>query len=131
MDRNIPSGGAADGPQLNYLDRLYKLIPIEITGAFTAISTLADPVNLGESEALKVIVLAFFVLLVCVPLYLSRLQGVSNVRQLIVSTISFPIWAANISSTTLITNFPSISGMMLGVLLILWTIISPLIMGRQ
>lgn len=130
MDRNIPTGEAVAGLPPSYLDKLYKLIPAEVTAAYTAIASLtSDP---DTPNASIIMLTAFAVLLVCVPFYLSRLQGVSNQRQIAVSTVSFPVWAANISSTALIENYPTyLSGVVLGVALILWTVITPLLLGRR
>jgi len=124
MGRDITS---ASGSAPNaYLDRLYKLIPTELTAAYVAIASLIDPVNFGEDH-LWLLPVSYGVLQILVPVYMWRLQGVRDIAQLVVSSISFPIWAANISSILVSEKFNFISGVTLGVVLILWTLIIPLV----
>lgn len=124
MARDITSapGGAPNA----YLDRLYKLIPTELTAAYVAIASLIDPVNLGEQH-LWLLPVSYGVLQILVPVYMWRLQGVRDVAQLAVSSLSFPIWAANVSSIIVSEKFSFVSGVALGVILILWTLIIPLV----
>lgn len=127
MSRSIE--GTPSDPQQSYLDRLYKLVPIEITAAYTAIASITAPVD-GDTENLIYLYISLALLTVLTPFYLKILQNVNNVGQLIVSTISFPIWALNISSIIFADQF-NISNVALSVLLILWTLITPLIVGRN
>jgi hypothetical protein len=60
-----------------------------------------------------------------------QLQGVRDIAQLVVSSLSFPIWAANISSIIITQEFDFISGVALGVVLILWTLVIPLVVKRS
>ena len=124
MGRDIRS--ASGGAPNAYLDRLYKLIPTELTAAYVAIASLIDPVNFGENH-LWLLPVSYGVLQILVPVYMWRLQGVRDIAQLVVSSISFPIWAANISSILVSEKFNFISGVTLGVVLILWTLIIPLV----
>lgn len=124
MGRDISS--ASGGAPNAYLDRLYKLIPTELTAAYVAIASLIDPVNFGEDH-LWLLPVSYGVLQILVPVYMWRLQGVRDIAQLVVSSISFPIWAANISSILVSEKFNSISGVTLGVVLILWTLVIPLV----
>jgi len=129
MGRDITSapGGAPNA----YLDRLYKLIPTEITAAYVAIASLIDPVNNGYDH-LWVLPASYGVLQILVPIYMWRLQGVRDIAQLVVSSISFPIWAANASSILVSQKFSFMSGVTLGVVLILWTLVIPLVVrGNQ
>ena len=129
MGRDITSapGGAPNA----YLDRLYKLIPTELTAAYIATASLIDPVNNGR-EHLWLLPVSYGVLQVLVPIYMWRLQGVRDIAQIVVSSISFPIWAANASSIIVSEEFNFINGVMLGVVLILWTLVIPLVIkGNQ
>ncbi len=124
MGRDITSapGGAPNA----YLDRLYKLIPAELTAAYVATASLIDPVNNGNDH-LWLLPVSYGVLQILVPIYMWRLQGVRDIAQLVVSSISFPIWAANVSSIIVSQKFSFMSGVTLGVVLILWTLIIPLV----
>jgi hypothetical protein len=64
------------------------------------------------------------VLLIAVPFYLYFLQGVRNTWQIVVSTLSFPIWAANIGYAYVYDQIP-IPQKLLSILLILWTLAIP------
>lgn len=124
MGRDIRS--ASGGAPNAYLDRLYKLIPTELTAAYVAIASLISPVEFGEKN-LWLLPVSYCVLQILVPIYMWRLQGVRDIAQLVVSSLSFPIWAANVSSIIVTQEFSFISGVALGVVLILWTLIIPLI----
>lgn len=124
MGRDIRS--ASGGAPNAYLDRLYKLIPTELTAAYVAIASLISPVEFGEKN-LWLLPVSYCVLQILVPIYMWRLQGVRDIAQLVVSSLSFPIWAANVSSIIVTQEFSFISGVALGVDLILWTLIIPLI----
>lgn len=129
MGRDISS--ASVGSPNAYLDRLYKLIPTELTAAYVAIASLVDPVNNGDDH-LWVLPVSYGVLQILVPIYMWRLQGVRDIAQLVVSSVSFPIWAANASSILVNERFSFMNGVTLGVALILWTLIVPLIVkGSQ
>ena len=109
MDRNIGATAAAapppgaNGPQ-EYLDRLYKIIPAEVTAAYLAVSTLlADPLN---------------------PWILA---GVRNGMQIVVSTISFPIWAISISAAMVTLAFPFVTPETITVVRVAWVLVTPLL----
>ena len=120
-------GTAAGGAPDEYAQRLYKLIPAELTAAHLAISTIVDS---NGSNALLYMTIAFLVLLVLLPVYMIRLQGVTNPTQIIISTLSFPVWAVNVSSALIVEYLHfhfhvNVETYVFGVILILWTTITP------
>lgn len=123
----LPTAGAAQKPT-DYLERLYKIIPVELTAAYLAISSLlTDRTNmLGNSYTL----LAFAVLLtVLTPLYLYRLQNVRSRSQLIVSTVSFPVWAVCISTAVVTMAVPVITPEMITATMVGWVLAAPLLVS--
>ena len=108
----------------DYMEKLYKLIPIEVTAAYVAGSSIIS--SNPNALSLGYILLIFAIILFVInPIFLSRVQGVSNKKQLLISTLSFPIWAAN-TSIEWFSGFGSVS-LILALILILWTLIVPII----
>ena len=131
MDRDIrtPAVGAAGG---DYLQKLYKLIPAELTAAYLALSSLlvqtqptTDAGQSGFASNDVWLFSAFLVLFVALPFYLYFVQGVRTWLQIIATVVSFPIWAANVSAPLLLQYF-GVPPVGLGALLILWTTLLPL-----
>ncbi len=126
MPRDItpPAAGAPD----QYVQRLYKIIPAEISAAYIAVSSLVTPLRSSGDMYLLV---SFIVLLIALPFYLKFVQAVKNNLQIAISTLAFPIWAANISAIPLSEDLHrwgfNVSPIAFGVALILWTAISPLL----
>ena len=113
----------------DYLDRLYKIIPAELTAGYTAAqSFLGVPADDPTSNIPFLLGFGIF-LTALVPLYLRRLQGVQNLSQIMVSTVSFPIWATNISVVYfgLLTNSRWVK--VLGLVLIGWVLAAPVIIN--
>ena len=128
MARELNSPGISAVPD-QYVQRLYKLIPAEISGAYVAISSLVNPLS---SHSDIYLLIAFVILLIALPVYMVIVLSVHNKLQIIVSTLSFPIWAANVSSIQLIEDLHTTFGINiqsvgLGVLLILWTTLTPIL----
>ena len=111
----------------DYAQRLAKLIPSEITAAYIAISSLLAPLY---SKGDIYLFYSFVVLLVLLPFYQKLVLSMKNNVQILVSTISFPIWAANISNIPLSEDLfrmgHGVSPIIFGVILILWTVITPI-----
>ncbi len=134
MDRNIGDAGVAGGPGApaaggrpqDYLDRLYKIIPAEMTAAYLAISTLLTDTTNPEAHATTLLIFAVFLMLLT-PLYLWRLAGVRNMAQILVSTVSFPIWAAAISTSLLTLMFDFITPEIITVVMVGWVLVTPLL----
>lgn len=133
MDRNIggvaamaaPAPAAGGGAQ-DYLDRLYKIIPAEITAAYLAVSSfLTDPIN-PMSNSITLLIFAVF-LTILAPFYLWILAGVRNKVQIVVSTISFPIWAICISTSLVTLAVPAITPETITVVMVAWVLVTPLL----
>ncbi|MCV0397935.1 MAG: hypothetical protein K5872_10530 [Rhizobiaceae bacterium] len=108
----------------DYLEKLYKLIPIEMTGAYVAGSSIVS--SHPQAPNLWYILVIFAVILFVInPIFLRRVQKVSNKRQLILSTISFPIWAANTSIEWFSGSGPV--ALVLALTLIVWTLVIPIV----
>jgi len=119
-----------------YSDKLVKLIPSEIIGAYMVLSNILG-YNAGNIQAsvlpkpvtendLKPILLqiVFFVLLVLTPVYLKKISKVNNVTQLGVTTISFIIWVYTLGGPFVVWGlYYSLIG---SVVLVLWSLIVPL-----
>lgn len=128
MSRDVRRPGAE--PPNRYLDNLYKTVPTELTAAYTAISSLfAAPGAVGGSDPDLWLLALAVVLMALIPFYMFYLQDVRHAAQIVCSTISFPIWAANISSAIMIerTGLPPA---VLTSVLIVWTLIVPLLVRR-
>jgi hypothetical protein len=111
----------------SYMDQLFKLIPAEITAAFIAGSTVLLTSDNPNEDFVGIAFWGVF-LTVLVPFYL-KMQGVSLFPQIFVSTVSFPIWAAGTQSV-LVQSYFGISAKWLGLVLIGWVLITPLIAKR-
>jgi len=119
-----------------YSDKLVKLIPSEIIGAYMVLSNILGytagnmqasvrPYPVTESD-LKPILLqvVFFVLLILTPVYLKKISRVNNVTQLMVTTVSFIIWVYTLGGPFIVWGiYYSIIG---SVVLVLWSVIIPL-----
>lgn len=75
-----------------YFDRLFKYIPAELVAGYIfvtgSVKQLTAP---GETKLLSWLLFAVFTILT--PLYLNRVQKVRKLKQLVVSTLSFVVWA--------------------------------------
>ncbi len=130
MDRDIRPA-TAHGPGDEYSQRLYKLIPAEVTAAYLAISTLltetdpALPGTPGINPMDLYLFWSFCALFALVPLYMWIVQRVRTLAQITATTISFPIWAANVSAP-LIYQYFHVPPPAIGAVLIIWTTTLPL-----
>lgn len=128
MDRNIsaPAAAGASNPGQQYLDKLYKIIPAEITAGYTAVSSfLWNPI---DPQSNIYVLLAFGVFLTILnPFYLRQLQGVTNTMQIVVSTISFPIWAICISTPVVTGAVDFLTPQIITVAMIAWVLTTPLL----
>ncbi len=107
----------------DYSAKLLKLIPAEVSAAYLSINSL---VSLEEGFSGKMWLSLIALTLMCY-LYLTMLRGVRNQVQAIFTTISFPVWAANISAA----RFANIDPTIFGIILILITVASPFFVINQ
>lgn len=118
-----------------YYDKLVKLIPSEIIGAYLVLSNIlgyaggsiqakAFPGTVTEAEMRPVLIqIVFFTLLILTPVYLKKISRVNNVIQLAVTTISFVIWVYTLGGPFIVWGiYYSIIG---SVVLVLWSVIVP------
>lgn len=91
-------------PNDEYLDRLYKLLPAEVTGAYIAIRTLIDPIT-NENDKY----LFFFagVILLLAPFVYYWVLKISDWVQVAFLTFSYVVWAANIDVVKIIAAKPA------------------------
>jgi hypothetical protein len=112
----------------DYLDRVYKLIPAELTAAYLAIqSYLGVPEN--PADNIPYLLGAGIFLTLLVPFYLTMLQGVWTLPQIIVSTVSLPIWILNISSAYVALDLSPGWVKGFGLVLIGWVLVAPLLVA--
>ncbi|MCK5241137.1 hypothetical protein KAR34_01680 [bacterium] len=104
----------------NYQDRLLKLIPSEIIGAYLFLQGVI-PKEHGKWGTSIVV----FILCIMTPLYLKRIQNVNKKNQLVVTTISFLVWVYSFGGPF---TFWGIYQPWLGsIILVLWTMTVPLV----
>ena len=104
----------------SYSDRLFALIPAEITAAYTAIHGIVDPVTDKYNALLLfsgIILIAFNVF------YLLKFQNVTNYPQIAFTCGAFVFWAATIENARLYDL--GVDTIYISVLLILYTLIAP------
>ncbi|MFN2273031.1 MAG: hypothetical protein ACK2US_19485 [Anaerolineae bacterium] len=80
-----------------YMSRVLKFIPSEIVMAYVAVDgvlrTTYDPNVWSERQTLQVLLWVVFVALtILTPLWLWRVMRVRRVSQVVISTISLPVW---------------------------------------
>ncbi len=80
-----------------YADKIVKLVPTEIVGAYMVLAGIigiSPAATSAPADSLSEILIqvVFFALLILTPLYLWRISGVTNVVQLIVTTLAFILW---------------------------------------
>jgi hypothetical protein len=120
-----------------YQDKLVKLIPTEIVGAYMVLAgmigfgptpTRAVPIALRPipEPVLKsaLIQIVFFALLVMTPLYLWKVSKVHQFTQIVLTTISFVIWVYTLGGPFVVWGafYPLVGS----VVLVLWSLAIPL-----
>ncbi|MDX1491734.1 MAG: hypothetical protein R3332_10625 [Pseudohongiellaceae bacterium] len=105
----------------HYSEKLVKLIPTEIIGAYIAIEGM---VRSNGDVYMQVMVAASIVLLLLVPLYLTIIFRVNNKAQIVVTMLSFLVWIFSMGGpfATQLWYLPVYGS----VVLVLWTLIVPL-----
>jgi hypothetical protein len=117
-----------------FADKLVKLIPTEIVGAYMVIAGIlgvtigTDPASL-KTEDKVLIQVGFFALLVLTPIYLWKSSGVRNKVQLIVTSSSFVVWVYTLGGPFTLWQLPGIGRMYhqktAAIILVLWSLASP------
>jgi hypothetical protein len=108
----------------NYQDRLLKLIPSEIVGAYMVLQGI---VPAAQAKWATTIISA--ILLLFTPLYLNRIQKVNRLPQLVITTFSFAVWVYSLGGPF---QYWGLYQAWLGsVILILWTVLVPMLVNPQ
>lgn len=77
------------GPANTYADKLLKLVPAEFVSLYLAVTQVIDP----DSDMLQPILLSTTVLfLVFIPIYLTKVQNVTNRPQIALTMLTFYVW---------------------------------------
>jgi hypothetical protein len=114
-----------------YQDKLLKLIPTEIVGAYMFLSGVVSggPESAAQTTGNmlddNLIYIVFFALLALTPLYLWRVSNVTNVVQIIVTTISYVVWVYTLGGPFSIWGIYSPAAG--SVFLVIWTLAMPLL----
>lgn len=128
-----------------YTDKLVKLIPTEIVGAYMVLAgvlgygggtssegaTASHLAVLPDEPALKITLvrIVFFALLVLTPLYLKRIGRVTNIVQLVVSTLSFVVWVYTLGGPFI--DWEIYHPLIGSVVLVLWSLTVPLFVNAE
>jgi len=116
-----------------FTDKLVKLIPTEIVGAYMVLAgtlgyaygvTPGAPPSADPEIKAILIQVVFFVLLGLTPVYLWRISRVSNLTQLAVTTVSYVVWVYTLGGPFVVWGL--YDGMVGSVVLVLWSLIAPL-----
>lgn len=113
-----------------YQDKLLKLIPTEIVGAYMFLSGVVSggpesAANTGSKIDDYLLYIVFFALFAFTPLYLWRVSGVTNIAQIIVTSISYLVWVYTLGGPFSIWGIYSPAAG--SVFLVLWTLAMPLL----
>jgi hypothetical protein len=107
-----------------YQDKIVKLIPTEIVGAYMVLAGII-PASSAKVGTLVVSI----ALLILTPLYLWRISKVTNVVQLVVTTISFAVWVYSLGGP--FAAWGIYQSYIASIVLILWTLIIPVVVTAQ
>lgn len=124
-----------------FADKLMKLIPTEIVGAYMVLAGIigyppGSTVYVAAAAEITddavrafLIQFVFAVLLVLTPIYLRRVGRVESVAQIAVSTLSFIIWVYSLGGPFVVWRcyYP----LMGSVVLVLWAVFTPLLMTSR
>jgi len=88
---NAPGRTAAESVADDYLSRIVKYVPVEVITLFALVNgaILQSP---GQASNAGLLWIVFAVITALTPLYLWRVQKVTKVVQLAVSTMAFAVW---------------------------------------
>ena len=107
-----------------YQDKIVKLIPTELVGAYMVLAGII-PASSAKVGTLVVSI----ALLILTPLYLWRISKVTNVVQLVVTTISFAVWVYSLGGP--FAAWGIYQSYIASIVLILWTLIIPVVVTAQ
>jgi hypothetical protein len=112
--------------ECGYGDKLLKLIPGEVVAAYITIDGII-PFDAGSAKWVSLAV--SLVLLVAIPLYLTKTLAVENARQVVFTMGSFLVWLYSLGGPFKLwaaaTGIPFHVPYIGSILLILWTLLIP------
>ena len=119
-------------PEQDYKSKLLKLIPTEIIAAYMVIHGIfqGQVIQVGEKDLTHVVGWSVFAaLLVLTPLYLVKIHSVKSKAQVILTTLSFPVWVYTIGGPFKMAGWyqPQIASC----ILVVWTLIIPLVIVTE
>lgn len=74
----------------SYVNQIIKLIPVDIVGVYLGITKL---LSTWEESYPIIQTSIFLIILIITPFYLKRADSQIDIRHIVVSTISFAVWA--------------------------------------
>jgi len=115
-------------PEQDYKSKLLKLIPSEIIAAYMVIHGIfgGQVIEVGEKDLTNVVGWSVFAaLLILTPLYLVKIHNVKSKAQILLTTLSFPVWVYTIGGPFKMAGWyqPQIASC----ILVVWTLIIPLV----
>lgn len=115
----------------DYLDRIGKIVPPEITAAYLAVQPLFLDSNDISAHFSTLLGFAAF-LAVLVPVYLFMFRKVTNRVQLVFSALSFPVWAGAISAEQVIVQSNGmVSSVIITVVMVGWALLIPIFVPAE
>ncbi|MCD4814236.1 hypothetical protein K8S19_11160 [bacterium] len=108
----------------NYQDRLLKLIPTEIIGAYLFLQGVVPTEHARWGTTVIALILC-----IMTPFYLKRIQNVNRISQRVVTTISFIVWVYSLGGPFFLWGvYEAWIG---SALLVLWTMTVPLLVNPK
>jgi hypothetical protein len=108
----------------SFTDKLVKLIPTEIVGAYTVFTGMIEAS--ANADIKRVGLWAVFcLLLLLTPAYLLRVSKVRNGVQLAVASLSFAVWAYALGGP--FKGLPLYDPLVGSVILGMWSVITPVL----
>jgi hypothetical protein len=83
-----PAAGNLD----DYRMRLLKYIPAEVVAVYLTVASILSTMGANDPRRIPVLWIVSTILFLLTPLYLSRIEKVTKVQQLAISTLSFAVW---------------------------------------
>ena len=116
-------------PDQDYKSKLLKLIPSEIIAAYMVVHGIFEGqvIELGGRELTHIVGWSVFAaLMVLTPFYLVRVQQVKSRAQVVITTLSFPVWVYTIGGPFRMAGWyqPQIASC----ILVVWTLVMPLVL---
>ena len=122
--RNVPNGDSASTQKVDeYSDKLLKLIPAEVIGAYLSMQVILK--SSGDADAIGFIVGTFVFGVVATYFYLRVVLKVTNGWQILISMGAFCVWAYAIFTPVDPDQFTWHNGTLAGLMLIGYTFFAP------